>query len=275
MLLRIMSDCHFEFYNFNKFERLLELYLPKDDRDKEATLVMAGDIGCFNSYDTTIKPGLKYLSKRFKHVIYVAGNHEFYNGSWWLKYKQFWDERLCPKNVWFLDDDIKVIDDVFFIGSTLWTNMNNRDPLAMFHAEKSMNDFRLIKYDSEPVSPYGAHTLRITAEQTVTRHHDSISFIRKALSDFSGQKRVVVTHHLPSMSCVDEMYRGDLLNHAFASDLDDMILHNGPELWIHGHSHSHYDEMLGNTRLLRNAPGYHAHENPKQLGYQSNFFVEI
>jgi Icc-related predicted phosphoesterase len=276
MLLRVFSDCHFEFYGFNKFEKLLNLYLPKDERDKEATLVMAGDVGTFHSYETTIKPGLKYLSKRFKNIIYVAGNHCFYNGEWWIKYKQFWEERLCPKNVYFLDDDIKIIDDVAFIGSTLWTNFNNRDPLAMFHAEKSMNDFRLIKYASAPVNPYGAGTLRISAEDTVVRHEASVEFIKQSINVFKHQMQtVVVTHHLPSMSCVDEMYRGDLLNHAFASNLDEMILHNGPNLWIHGHSHSHYDAMIGDTRLLRNTPGYHASENPKQLGYQSNFFVEI
>jgi predicted phosphodiesterase len=276
MLLRIVSDLHTEFYNFNKFKKTLQTYLPCDDRDKDSILILAGDCGVFSQYPSTIKPLLNLLSSRFRHILYVYGNHEFYGGANWVTYRDFWRDKSIPVNLTVLDNDYKIIDDTVFIGSTLWTSMDNRNPLATYHCGKGMTDYRSIRY-SGAANPYGPAEPRIVPEDTVDRFEENVKFIESALHIFKQTvtNKVVITHHLPSFMSVNEMYAGDILNNAFASDLNNFISHLSPNLWIHGHTHNAVDYMLDNTRVICNPAGYHAHENPLQHGYIDRLFVEI
>ena len=275
MILRICSDLHLEFMSFDKLERLLNMYLPPDDRDKDSILLLAGDCMVFEHYKTTGLPLFRLLSKRFKQVIKVLGNHTWYGGTWWNNYKSFWSERLLPKNVTILDRDYIIIGDVAFIGATLWTSMNNRDPITMFHCERAMNDYNLIKYQAIPDGPYGSATVRISAESTVTRHEEDVAFIKSALNALRNtvSKHIVITHHMPSFQSVDPIYAGDMLNHAFASDLDELILTYQPQLFVHGHTHSSCDYMIDNTRVICNPLGYHSNQLNKN--YNKALFLEI
>jgi Icc-related predicted phosphoesterase len=278
MLLRIASDLHTEFYSYNKFSKLLRHYLPPDDRDSESILILAGDIGTFAHYSSTIKPLLDEVSKRFKQVLYVYGNHEFYIGAWWHDYEKFWLERLLPKNVKILNADFFIIDDVVFSGATLWTGMDNRNPITMWHCERNMNDYNLIKYDAIPSTPYGCRTgIRISAENTVLRYEHELGFIKQSLQVHRPlfSKHVVITHHLPSFLSVNKKYQGELLNHAFASELSDMVLHYQPSLWVHGHTHTAVDYKLGDTRIMCNPVGYHGSVEIGRTGYIDRLFVEI
>lgn len=275
MLVRICSDLHAEFLNYNKIPKMLETILPPDPRDKEAILVLAGDIGTFRHYASTIKPVLKALSPRFRKIFYVYGNHCFYGGTWWTDYKNFWDDKTIPDNVYILDDTYLVVDDTAFIGSTLWTSMNDRDPLAMFHAERGMTDFEIIRYQSAPEGPYSRPGIRICAEDTVKRHEVSRDYIFQAINILKNLtlKTVVVTHHLPSFQSVNKKFEGDLLNHAFATELGDRIVECGPDLWVHGHTHDSVDHMLGETRIICNPFGYHP--NVLNHKYNNSLFVEV
>jgi hypothetical protein len=37
------------------------------------------------------------------------------------------------------------IDDVVFVGGTLWTDCNGHDDMTMWNAGRGMNDYRMIK----------------------------------------------------------------------------------------------------------------------------------
>ena len=84
-------------------------------------------------------------------------------------------------------------------------------------------------------------------------------FIWHTLSNHrkEGQSAVVITHHLPSQRSVDECYKGNILNGAYANDLDYRIEHYMPDVWIHGHTHTSLDYKLGETRVLCNPRGYY------------------
>lgn len=278
MLLRIVSDLHSEWFTYNKFEKLLKSYLPIDDRDSDSTLIMAGDIGSFEKYSTTFKPLLEIVSKRFKHVIMVYGNHEFYSGTWWDKYKTFWSDKSLPSNVTVLDKDYLIIGDIAFIGATLWTSMNNRDPVTMFMCERGMNDYNLIKYPVVPDGPYSMANVRISAESTVARHESDIAFIKSALHALRNTvpKKIVITHHLPSFKSVNPIYYGDTLNYAFASDLDEIISLYQPDLWVHGHTHSSCSYDIEGTHVICNALGYHGtNETSGKTNYNKKLFIEV
>ena len=278
MKLKILSDLHTCWWghqtNKAKFKRILDQHFPEQEHDKDCILVCAGDMGKFhNSYDNSLKLLFKEFSKRFKHVIFTSGNHEYYGSTGiWNHESEFWKQRSkLPDNVSYLDNDYKIIDDVMFIGSCLWTNCNNRDPLTMYHVEKGMNDYRNI---STGVGAYA--NVKLTAEDTVERHEASVAFIKGAVywAVSNGMKPVVVTHHAPSIKSVHDKYRGDLLNFAFYSELDWLMEQYEIPLWVHGHMHDSSDYQQFNTRVICNPFGYIGTRDQND-GFNKDLVVEV
>ena len=76
---------------------------------------------------------------------------------------------------------------------------------------------------------------------------------------------VVLTHHAPSYQSLHPRYAGDSeLNAAYMSNLESLIDEILPQVWFHGHVHTSFDYMVGDTRVLCNPRGYHRYEeNPK------------
>ena len=271
MKLRILSDAHTELWNFNKFKKTLDQVLPPLPSDEETILVCAGDIGLYAKYASTYKPFFAETSKRFKEVICVPGNHSYYHSTGiWSNEAEFWKDKKLPKNVHYLDNDYKIIDDVMFIGSCLWTDFDN-DPLAMWNASRKMNDYEVIRTSG---GPYGT-SIKLQPEDTVERHRVSVDFIKKALqiSKEMGLKQVVVTHTAPTAQSVNDKYRGDLLNGAYYSDLSELILDYSPAYWFHGHMHDACRYTVGVTEVICNPYGYKDYEVCKT--YDSTLAVEV
>ena len=55
---------------------------------------------------------LQRCSDQFEHVIYVAGNHEFYHGNFHSSLDYLREEIGRYPNVSFLENDFRIIDDV-------------------------------------------------------------------------------------------------------------------------------------------------------------------
>jgi Icc-related predicted phosphoesterase len=75
------------------------------------------------------------------------------------------------------------------------------------------------------------------------------------------KKIVVVTHHAPSDLSVAECYKDQhLMNGAYRTNLEEVIMDSNIAHWYHGHTHHAFDYTLGNTRVVCNPRGYHGHE---------------
>lgn len=262
MLIRIQSDLHCEFWNAKNLEDQLNIVIPFMETDKKTIAMVAGDLGLFHRSEVWLKV-LGLLSKQFKYVIFVAGNHEFYNNDWIYKFQIRKTKIILPKNVYFLEDQYVSFNNVLFIGATLWTDFDG-DDFVMRTAERGMNDFRIIKYKDGT---------RFTPEKSIQLFNQSKEFIFKMLSKHKGMKTVVVTHHAPSLLSISPRFKGDILNHAFMSNLTEEILKYKPDLWNHGHMHSSSDYLIGDTRVINNPYGYKDQEvNPK---YDPKLVIEI
>ena len=198
---------------------------------------------------------LRRCSEQFKHVIYVAGNHEFYHGKWIESIADLRKECAVFPNVYFLENETKVIDDITFIGCTLWTDMNKSDPVTLHAVGDLMNDFRIIRHDE-----LGFTKLR--PAHVVDRHRKSLDYIRIVTEGKADQKFVVVGHHAPSKLSVKPRYQDDyLMNGAYSSDLSEFIMDRPQiKLWTHGHTHDKFDYIIGETRILCNPRGYIGYE---------------
>lgn len=269
MRLRICSDLHAEMWIYREIPVIIESVIPRDERDKDSILVLAGDVGQFSRYNETLKPIFINLCSRFKYVVYTYGNHEFYSGVWWNKSTEImWNGKKLPENLIILDGDYRQIDDVVFVGAPLWTNFDNRNPVAMFHGERGISDFECIR------KQVGYNSYRISAEDMIERFEHQKKFIFQAIEFFKTEKVVVVTHFMPSSVCVNEQYKGDLLNHYFYSELGNEICHyEKPDIWIHGHTHDSYFGELCNTKIVCNPYGYR--NISINTYYNKNLFVEV
>ena len=114
MKIRILSDLHLEFGK-------IEIVALPDDMD--TTLILAGDI----HVGTRAFDFVTELCARFRNVIYILGNHEFY-GHDVPTIVDNW--RYIAKNIdnlQVLEKDYVVVEDTIFIGGTMWTDLNNGD----------------------------------------------------------------------------------------------------------------------------------------------------
>ena len=200
---------------------------------------------------------MERCSKEFPHVVYIAGNHEFYHGKWAGSLVDLRTECARYPNVYFLERDIKVINDVTFVGATLWTDCNKGDPLTLHALTDMMNDFRIIRNDEKGYT-------KLRPAHTAQRHHQTVSYFKSVLADRKEEKVVVVGHHAPSKMSTHERYQHAvhaLMNGGYSSDLSEFILdHPQIALWTHGHTHDPFDYMIGETRIVCNPRGYGGHD---------------
>jgi Icc-related predicted phosphoesterase len=200
---------------------------------------------------------LKHVSEEYKHVIYVAGNHEFYHGKYPDAYDYLEEECRAFNNIYFLEQSSVEIDGITFIGATLWTDMNKGDRATLHLVKDTMNDYRVIRNSARNYS-------RLTPIDTVIRHNKTINYIRSIVESDPKKTYVVVGHHAPSKISVKPRYAKDVqLNGAYSSDLSELI-NSLPQikLWTHGHTHDCFDYMIGETRIVCNPRGYEGYEDP-------------
>ena len=282
MKIKLVSDLHLEFSDIN---------ITNDD--KCDVLILSGDImvaqdlhdhaaADFSPYSSgaladlgrkiqrvaRFRDFLKRCSFQFPHVVYVAGNHEFYHGKFYAGIDYLREECAKYPNIYFLECDTKVIDDVTFIGATLWTDMNKGDPLTMHAIEGMMNDFRIIRNSQRN---YG----RFAPLDAVVHHRETLEYIKSVVDSDTSKKYVVVGHHAPSSLSIHETYKNEYyMNGGYYSDLSEFIL-DRPQiaLWTHGHMHDPFDYMMGDTRIVCNPRGYKGHD--PHADYFELKFLEI
>lgn len=255
MKLRIHSDIHAEFYRTESYTGLIAV----GEDEENTTLILAGDI-CTVGGGKTMNPLytelLDNLVSRFKYVILVTGNHDYYSSRIDKADRWFTEYAAENSNFYFLNGSSVKIDDVVFVGGSLWTNFGDFNPLYMQDAVLFMNDYKCITIKQ------GNHYRKLRAIDTYEIHKKHVAVIEDALYNSGEEKVVVVTHMLPSFACIDERYKttqNHSINHAYASDLDDLIFEGEPDLWIYGHTHSSSDFMIGETRMIANPCGYPNH----------------
>lgn len=286
MKIKLVSDLHLEFSDcfVNNNENADVLILggdimiaqdlhdhPEPNNTAEQAAIAAGTgLGRRQQNAQRFRDFLKRCSFQFPHVIYIAGNHEFYNGKWVKGLEYLRNECAKFPNIYFLERDCVKIQDVTFIGGTLWTDMNKHDPLTLHAVRDMMNDFRIIKNDAKGFTP-------LKPADTAVRHRETLDFIRTIVAEQHDEKFVVVGHHSPSFQSVHEHYSHEtLMNGAYHSELSEFILDRPQiKLWTHGHTHYPFDYVIGETRVVCNPRGYESAGHSEDTGWNPNLILEI
>ena len=249
LTLKIVSDVHLELYNKLSKSPLRWILQESPGTD---VLALLGDIGYPGSslYMDFVRE--LAASGKFKHILIITGNHEYYKTSkrnWTKEQVDKFLAEFCSEipNVHFLNDSSIEIGGCTFVGSTLWTNI----PTAkLTYASYYMNDYNSIITESGSLKP----------SDTVSWHLEAVNFIKKIVSE--AKPVVILTHHCPSVNPVIwPVLKRDKksLPEAYATDLEtpecmpDTVL-----LWGYGHTHhpSDFTAKNGVTQIVSNPMGY-------------------
>lgn len=290
--LRIYSDVHLDFdvqyahrreHLTDQFKDLTHVWFPEPmNEDLETILVLPGDLWHSRKFLSRRwengKSWLGQLAERFHSVVFILGNHDYWDGNLSLEPQKVREELKAQalSNVHFLEDEVAIIGNVKFIGGTLWTSFDDASPLVMMNAPNIMQpDYKLIRHGPGYVKVRPAHFYSV--------HRQTRSFIlANAHRDSPEQRVVVVTHMAPSFQSVHEKYRSNqfdmMANHYYYSALENDIFHPDfvADLWCHGHMHAHADYVIDRTRVLCNPRGYRmASGNVEGMNFNPTLRIDI
>lgn len=234
--IQILSDLHLEFVPENK----LDSVLLDIDVDCDAILI-AGDTFTHNSVHASMQSIAKIWYD--KQVIFIPGNHEYYNSS-----KSAMDHTLQAvsddyDNITFLENGYEFIgDEIVVIGACGWHDTQGDNGMRM------MNDFRIIT------------DLKYDPAMSMEWNKISKQFFVDTMEEFKGKKKIIcMTHNSPIKDFIVEKYRGSPLNELFANDWTDIIEEHEPDVWVSGHWHQSKKFKKGKTLFIENSYGYYNH----------------
>ena len=253
-MFRLLSDLHLEFYD-GKLRGLISR-IQFTDKDKDCYLILAGDIGYpvrprnpkylpVQDVSTSKQQKisglygelLTFFRSKFKGVILVPGNHEYYLcHANQVSMNEVDDiiRSVCDKvGVIFLQKSQVVIDNVIVYGCTLFSEVTHEDSLRM-------NDIHKI-------------TSRHYIVQT---HREHSTWLQSKLqsTDNENKRVLVITHYLPA-KIRDNMSTGYYTN--FIKDFihgHDTI--HEPTVWCCGHDHTPINTFIDNIQILSAPMGY-------------------
>jgi predicted phosphodiesterase len=242
--IRVLSDLHLEAWPFDP---------PAADAD---VVVLAGDI--HNGV-----AGIEWAHTRFDTpVLYVAGNHEPYDGEFESTRAALRDAAAGTR-VRILDCGETVIGGVRFLGCTLWTDFALSGEagrnLALGKYGAWLVDYRAIRWGDR----------EFAAADSIGLHRAHRAWLQRHLEQPFAGATVVITHHPPHPGSIAPKFATHPLNPAFVSNLEDLMGRAG--LWIHGHTHSAFDYTVRGTRVVCNARGYVGEDT----GFRGDLVVDV
>lgn len=236
MKFQICSDLHLEFPKNNAWLKE-NLLIPSAE-----VLIIAGDTYHLDKNYATLN-FIKQVSKDFKEVYIIPGNHEYYNGYNFGSTTKPTNKQILT-NVHLVNNVSIEIEEIQFIFSIMWSRIT----LYPMDVLMGMSDFHLIKKNGKRI---GIHDYNAAYEACN-------NFLTAEI--LKPGPKVVVTHHLPSNECNSDEYKSSPLNEAFCVDKTRFIEHSDITCWVYGHSHRNKaDFSINETQLVTNQLGYVRH----------------
>lgn len=252
MKVRLLSDLHTEGCKFDY------VYLGED------VLVLAGDVVS----GKTLSGIIDIMDRVPMHVpvLFVMGNHESYGNDFNIVCSYFQNiDNTHYTNFHFLDKTHINIGDISFFGGTMFTDFGlnglGEQWFAEMDAKRNISDFFTIAIDDRQWT---------TVDHKIEYELFNREFDRW-VKDAEGKKRVCISHFVPTPNCIDPRFKGSNLNPYFIANQDDRI--QLVDTWFFGHTHTSYDIMLGDTRLVCNPRGYGC--GKENLNFNPNLILEI
>ncbi len=242
MKLAILSDLHLE-YHEDEGAKFIESLNPEG----VDVLVLAGDI----AETEFLGAAIERFCAKYPKVIMIPGNHEYYGSDAGTVTFNFETIEESHSNFHLLDNKILELGGRRFVGTTLWY------PFVAPHRTIKWSDFKYV---------------RNLEDWIWIENKKSVDF----LTDNVKENDIVITHYLPSPKCIAKKYKGDPTNAFYVTNMEALIEDRKPQLWIHGHTHTHVDIKIGETRVIANPRGYTMfHETVEENRFDDKLKIEV
>lgn len=251
----LISDLHIDNNKWNWS------YLEKTPNDVN-TVVVAGDISNYVGKNCRFLANLK---QRFSTVIWVAGNHDFYNIGYrglnepytvaqiTAHYKEFSEKN----GIIFLDKMSYVHDGINFIGATGWHDYVGGAPFTVEQQietyYKSISDVH-IKWTQDG---------KVSHLNPLNAGAEDVSSITNLVNE-SSLPTVIITHHIPHSQLLWQKPYDPIwtrLHGCFLNSQLEQVPTTNVKLWIYGHTHQRSQKEINGITYICNARGYEL-ENP-------------
>lgn len=227
MKIQLISDLHLECYVDEGLS-----FVHKDLHVAADVLVLAGDVMNLTGAKH-VTERLSWFCDRFKDVIYVPGNHEFYTTLPIEAEKRLAKASEFLPNLHVLNPGTVEIEGQRFVGATMWFPPTPDED----QYRKWLSDF---------------HLIRNFVPWVHEQHEEEIKFLECQVRP----QDVVITHHLPHPNSTPARFATSPINRFFVAPDASRVLAKQPKLWLHGHTHTACDYQLGATRVVCNPRGY-------------------
>ncbi len=235
MRVQLISDVH------------TELHPDREPPERDADLlILAGDIGVF--VDKEWQTYVNTCAKRWDTVLFIAGNHEYYNSSKDMRTLELMAVNACRENKWenvfFLHNSSVTIQGWQFFGLTGWTTL---DTYFSGHTHVDFKRINAVKYQKlNPVT------------QTQKANY-GMQKLKEFLQTHDGETPVVIITHFQPVRWPDDFV--DDLTDCFAwrdlpSELSTLPGYRYIRAWCYGHTHRPMDVVRDHIRFLSRPQGY-------------------
>ncbi|KAJ6232356.1 ser/thr protein phosphatase superfamily [Anaeramoeba flamelloides] len=269
--IQVISDTHIEMVRTSIEEYTQAVIKPNGD-----VLAIAGDLG--DPFRINYSQFLSVVSKQFKLVLVIAGNHEFYRGRRFDENKNRLKKTIPSTiqkiqeivgefdNVKFLNNDSMILKlknkNIRVLGTVLWSEIPES---AMEDIRNGLNDYSLIYTNEDD---------RISVNQSHQLFEKNLKWIVDQVNESTqseNEECLVLSHHCPTMKGTSApKFSGGMTNHAFSSSLENLFIGTSLEnqqkmglknksnikTWICGHTHWNFDLNIKGTRVVSNQRGY-------------------
>jgi|SRR6476620_13492 len=268
MLVQYVSDLHLEFKTKNVIPKLLK-------NIKADILVLAGDICTVGDKDgfDKFQELLKHYCPKYKYILHVAGNHEYYITNKHPKPEECMsgiDSKLKDlsktyKNYVYLNCGRIVVNidnkNYMFIGATLWSKVQKKN---LAEVQEAMNDYVNIYICKDNKISY------FNVEYMQKLHIKHRNYLKTSIDKAKSLNipAIIITHH---KSLADtEPEKVTAITQAYETDMS-RILKPPVVAVIWGHTHSHYFKKENNITYASNPMGYPY----QQCGFKNNLGLSI
>ena len=239
----IWSDLHEEF---------ADLALPAEGPGDIDAILVAGDVW---TKGRAVRRLERVADWAGVPIVLTPGNHDYY-GTSMFKGDAYMarDAEASDRDIRFLNPGTTEVAGCRIIAAALWTDYRLRRPTGPNWLERNacegiMNDHRRIRWGHGSFRP-------VTSDDLASVHLKHRDYIAHKLAEPFDGPTLVMTHHAPSEFSVRFRGREEVVDHAYASNLEGLILDHAPQAWVHGHTHNAEAYEIGSTRILSHPRGY-------------------
>jgi predicted phosphohydrolase len=238
MKIQLLSDLHLEKLEFGIYNII--------NNENSDVLIIVGDIDDLediNRYNNFIKQ----VSKLYKLVFIVKGNHECYNKT--IDETDAIISNVCNQynNIIYLNKTYYDINEnIRIVGCCFWSKILDEQKEDIV---KNIGNFKNIKSWS--------------VEKNNKIHDEELLFIKEQMecSKINNKKLIIATHYSPSINhTINPRFIDCPMSSAYYSNLDELL--DEPVIaYVYGHTHQSLNKKINNVLLLSNQRGYFDDDN--------------